>query len=1085
MAAPIAQYTFIPWLRQGLASKIPDADTLGGGNGTVLRRASLPVDLTLQSTPITGNPSASPAISKSVQLLGPGDIRGVRPEAIVRVHPRNGTKAFETGALAYVDFYEEDFPWRYTPARAATPTEPADRRFKLRPWLALLVLADDEFTNAIQRPNLPPSIKLVPEKANAALPLETETWAWAHAQISSLVASPTEVDGAIRANPDNSIARLISPRRLLTDRDYHAFLVPAFETGRLAGLGEDVAAVPAQASSWIAGGMPHSNVRPLEYPVYYQWSFRTSDEGDFETLVRALKPGPVGPEFGKRDVDVSRMGFGMDGIGPGTMAIEGALLPPTFSRQPYPATPGAAFENRLESLLDIAQNLEQGENIAIGHPFHVEGAPDAYGPNVPDDPIVTPPVFGKWHAGVDRLFDARNDADLAWLGELNLDPRNRAAAGLGVEVIQKRQDEFVERAWQQIGEVEQANRQLRHAELAAAAADSVYQKHFVRTDSDRVIRLTAAAQKRMLAPAASITFHAAIKQSQVPAAAQVGAFKRISRPQRKTIRLLAGSGNIEGLQRNLITNLNLAVDPVTAAPPKPVPETSLDFQTVSSAVAGSIGDFATEGSKPRYFFMEGLVGELNARLSKTPPDNLATLDLAAFRAALHTRLNSRTPPVEAAKKLAVEQLIDSISAAAPVDAATVIVQIPPARFDNAFGADIAGKSYRGVTVIPSGPPRAGEISKMVAAGDLDDFQGELATFNSDVLQARTNPPPPPPLSELSPLAAEALKVLNPTTSIVERVSAALGGFVVPDSSHPRRLAPVMAYPVFTDAMFEDLRSRSPSFIIPNYADLPVNTITLLKDNEPFIEAFIAGLNHEMARELLWREYPTDQRGTYFRVFWDTRDSANPTPAPDILPMDQWNGDLGHQSARRGAHLVLVIRGDLLRKFPTTVVYAQRAAFTGGNPKKPRILTDESVAANIRMPVFRGDLEPDISIFGFLLGEDEARGHRPTGPSDPKPADPGWFFVLKERPGEPSFGLDETAKGAPPLSSWNDLSWAHLTFPTQSPNAAAIVANHLVLDGTAKPGDPTAGTWGKSAADMAYILLQNPVLYARHAQEMLP
>jgi len=395
---------------------------------------------------------------------------------------------------------------------------------------------------------------------------------------------------------------------------------------------------------------------------------------------------------------------------------------------------------------------------------------------------------------------------------------------------------------------------------------------------------------------------------------------------------------------------------------------------------------------------------------------------------------------------------------APVDAATVNVQIPPARFDDAFGADIAGKTYGGVTVIPSGPPRAGEISKMVAAGDLDDFQGELAAFNSDVLQARTNPPPPSPLSGLSPLAAEALKVLNPKTSIVDRVSVALGGFVVPDPSHPRRLAPVMAYPVFTDAMFEDLRSRSPSFIIPNYADLPVNTITLLKDNERFIEAFMAGLNHEMARELLWREYPTDQRGTYFSVFWDTRDSAKPTPTPDILPMDQWKGDLGHQSARPAGHLVLVIRGDLLRKFPTTVVYAQRAAFTGGDPKKPRILTDESVAPNIRMPVFRGDLEPDISIFGFLL---------------------------KERPGEPSFGLDETASGVPALSSWNDLSWAHLTFPTQSPNAIAIVANHLVLDGTAKPGDPTAGTWGKTAADMAYILLQNPVLYARHAQEMLP
>ena len=31
---------------------------------------------------------------------------------------------------------------------------------------------------------------------------------------------------------------------------------------------------------------------------------------------------------------------------------------------------------------------------------------------------------------------------------------------------------------------------------------------------------------------------------------------------------------------------------------------------------------------------------------------------------------------------------------------------------------------------------------------------------------------------------------------------------------------------------------------------------------------MVGLNHEFARELLWREYPTDQRGSYFRQFWD-------------------------------------------------------------------------------------------------------------------------------------------------------------------------------------------------------------------------
>jgi len=31
----------------------------------------------------------------------------------------------------------------------------------------------------------------------------------------------------------------------------------------------------------------------------------------------------------------------------------------------------------------------------------------------------------------------------------------------------------------------------------------------------------------------------------------------------------------------------------------------------------------------------------------------------------------------------------------------------------------------------------------------------------------------------------------------------------------------------------------------------------------------------MGRELLWREYPTDQRGSYFRQFWDVKGIIRP------------------------------------------------------------------------------------------------------------------------------------------------------------------------------------------------------------------
>ena len=119
----------------------------------------------------------------------------------------------------------------------------------------------------------------------------------------------------------------------------------------------------------------------------------------------------------------------------------------------------------------------------------------------------------------------------------------------------------------------------------------------------------------------------------------------------------------------------------------------------------------------------------------------------------------------------------------------------------------------------------------------------------------------------------------------------------------------------------------------------------------------------------------------------------------------------------------------------------------------------------------------MTIVGFDLGEDEARGHRPR-PGDNRPADPGWFFVLMERPGEPQFGLDESE---PPegLRTWNDLAWDSLTMPAG--------ASHVRIEANAGLAPSTAQTaaWGRSAADMASILFQSPVLLARHASEMLP
>lgn len=1082
----LAHYTFVPWLRRGIASEIAERDTLGSGPGTAVERATLELELELGYTRVSGDsPSSRPVLSKSAQILGPGDVTAIKADAVIRTQPKAGVKSFEANGLAYVDFYEEDFPWRYTPASVAGEEDPADRRHKLRPWIALLVLKADEFEAGVERPDMPASIRLIAERADAALPLETETWAWAHVQLSRAVDDPAGVDGEIRSAPDRALARILAPRRLEPETDYTAFLIPTFETGRLAGLGEDPASIPAQAPSWVRGGMPHSTTRPYEYPVYHQWSFRTAEHGDFESLVRALVPGPVGESFGKRDASLAAPGYGTEGVArPDSVGVEGALQPPGFSREPFPSTPGGPFVDRLETIVDLSEDLERGTAAGAAHPFHEAGVPDAYGPDLPDDPIVTPPAYGKWHADVARVADARGRPELAWLRELNLDPRNRAAAGLGVEVVQERQEELMERSWKQVDELNEANQRMREAELATSVGESMFAKHVALTDGDRLLQRTAAAQRRIVGEGGK-TLRSEIQGSRVPLAARSAPFKRASRGQRKPVRNLVRRGGMARLDQDLITRFNADTSSLSAAPPKPEPGVSLAMADVASAVQSSVAEFQSEGARPAHIFLELLVEELVERVDDG--EDLGTLSLTNIRSSLEHRLDERIPegsdPDLMDKKAVVSLLVQDIQAIVPEGSESARVEIDDTRFDASYGTDVGGKSYRGVTVTRSGGAPTGEIAKMTGFAELADFQSNLSSFNTVVSERQSaEPAAPGALGSIPGLASSTVNAMRPRLALASRVNATLPGVTLREPEQPRRLQPVMAHPKFSDPMFADLRQRGQDFIIPNYTELPENTLTLLEPNRRFIEAYMAGLSHEMARELLWREFPTDQRGTYFRTFWDTRDDVQGAGSPDIQRIHEWTGELGAQAARAGGYLALVIRGELLKKYPNTVVYAHRAAWDPSGTVAPRVLADDEVPGNLRFPVLRGDLEPDIAIYGFVMTEEEARGHRPTGPGDPEPPDPGWFFVLRERPGEVNFGLDTGE--ATPIESWNDLGWNHLTFAGGATHIS-VNDNALTLSGSPGSDAPTAGIWGKSSADMAYILLQSPVLYARHADDLLP
>lgn len=303
---------------------------------------------------------------------------------------------------------------------------------------------------------------------------------------------------------------------------------------------------------------------------------------------------------------------------------------------------------------------------------------------------------------------------------------------------------------------------------------------------------------------------------------------------------------------------------------------------------------------------------------------------------------------------------------------------------------------------------------------------------------------------------------------------------------PDPIEPVMAHPEFPQPMYKPLAARSPDWILPGLADVPANSVALAVTNPVFVEAYMVGLNHEMARELLWREFPTDQRGSYFRQFWDPTGLA-PSPVPesakDITLLEQWANAsvLGSHSPRPvppdATHLVLLVRGEVLRRYPGTLVYAQRAQ----GPLGSRTLVPPEQVDAQRRPVFGGRLDPDVAFFGFDLAVDDVRGDA---------TNPGWFFVFEEQPGEPRFGLDASSAGS--LTSWNQLAWTHLAATPEDLAAIGYIDLDAALPDTSGVVDSKGAGWHAAGsglvargADHALITYQRPVRVAMHGSELLP
>jgi len=421
---------FLPYMRQGLAAA--QKQTLESGNRTILN-----IRLNVKVKGETEEQSGEREVTKEVALFGPGDVLGINPRIISRVAPPLSTKNFEANYVPFLEFKEPDFLWRFSTRK----TEDGENWL---PWLSLIVLKsasgedESEFVELPNRnPNLPARIQL---NANAILPDLKESWRWSHVHLLDIEGSNREqIVAEIKRNPKKAVCRLMCSRKLQPQTKYHAFLIPTYRIGADVALGLSDTNV-GTALTWEN---PSDTSSLEQLPYYYQWEFRTGTDGDFEYLVRKLQPRPL-ENLGTQPMDCSSPGFGLQ-----------------------PEQEEMQLESSLQSLDTNYQAESMEESIRENLTVLL---------NQSNDLVVTPPVYGEWHAEVADEEEKLDAANQEWLEEVNLDFRHRAAAGLGVQFVKENQEGLMKAAWEQYNKVQEANRRLNLGRFGRTISTCLYKR---------------------------------------------------------------------------------------------------------------------------------------------------------------------------------------------------------------------------------------------------------------------------------------------------------------------------------------------------------------------------------------------------------------------------------------------------------------------------------------------------------------------------------------------------------------------------------------------------------------------------------
>jgi hypothetical protein len=330
----------------------------------------------------------------------------------------------------------------------------------------------------------------------------------------------------------------------------------------------------------------------------------------------------------------------------------------------------------------------------------------------------------------------------------------------------------------------------------------------------------------------------------------------------------------------------------------------------------------------------------------------------------------------------------------------------------------------------------------------------------------------PPVQALDPAAAHGVVLARLDPAV--QFDRMLGWAVVSAEDRAVRRqpsSPVMAAPRLPHAVIDRLCRLDAGWVLGGLQHLPANSVSVLSSNPAFVEALLVGANHAFARELVWRGYPTDSKGTCLPRFWPTPPRPGGSLPDDIAPLAFWGGRLGTNrpdDLARHRATVLVIRGDLLRRYPETVVtavYGRRA----GDERHPTFEADP-----VKPPareLFRGQLGTDVTNVGLDIESGDL-----TRPVDGKE----WFVALTQPVEFPRFGLADESRltDPPPPDGRGSLSWQRL--------ASVVERGQLTLRAPDAPL-PAGVVWGAdgSAGHIAAALVQLPFQLLLPASELLP